>query len=156
MKYRAWLLSSSLLLALAVLAVGAQEEKLNPVTWSLKAVNAADGKLYAELTAKIESGWHLYALTPMTGGPKPTRITLPREQAFELAGQLEAPDPFVEKDPNFDMEVEYYEEQVTFKLPLKRLPGQSGNKLLVEARYQTCTNKLCLPPRLVKLEAEVK
>lgn len=150
-------MASSLSLTLVVFAVSAQEEKLNPVTWSLKVVKpVADGKLYAELTAQIESGWHLYALTPMTGGPKPTRITLPREQAFELAGQIEAPDPFVEKDPNFDMEVEYYEEQVTFKLPLKRLPGESGNKLLVETRYQTCTNKLCLPPKLIKLEAEVK
>lgn len=147
-----------MLLLLTVLSINAQEEKLNPVTWSLK-VNkptATDGKLYAELTAQIESGWHLYALTPMTGGPKPTRITLPREQAFELAGQIEAPDPFVERDPNFDMEVEYYEEKVTFKLPLKRLPGATSDKLLVETRFQTCTNKLCLPPKLVKLEAEVK
>ena len=154
MKCRTWLLSG--LLALAVVAVSAQEEKLNPVTWSLKPVKAADGELYAELTAKIESGWHLYSLTPMTGGPRPTRISLPREQPFELAGQIEAPDPFVEKDPNFDLEVEYYEEQVTFKLPLKRLPGVAGEKLLVETRYQTCTSKLCLPPRLIKLEAEVK
>ena len=154
MKCRAWILSG--LLLLIVSAVSAQEEKLNPVTWSLKVVNQADGKLQAELTAKIESGWHLYSLTSMTGGPKPTRITLPREQAFELAGQIEAPDPFVEKDTNFDMEVEYYEEQVTFKLPLKRLSGESGNRLLVEARYQTCTNKLCLPPKLIKLDAEVK
>ena len=156
MKCRAWLLSG--LLLLAAVSVSAQEEKLNPVTWSLKVVKPAsvEGKLYAELTAQIENGWHLYALTPMTGGPKPTRISLPREQAFELAGQIEAPDPFVERDPNFDMEVEYYEEQVTFKLPLKRLPGATGDKLLVETRYQTCTNKLCLPPKLVKLEAEVK
>jgi DsbC/DsbD-like thiol-disulfide interchange protein len=158
MKYLALLLLGFLIVATVVISVSTQEEKLNPVTWSLKVVNptATDSKLYAELTAKIEGGWHLYSLTPMTGGPKPTRITLPREQAFELAGQIEAPDPFVEKDSNFDMEVEYYEESVTFKLPLKRLTGITGNKLLVETRYQTCTSKLCLPPKLVKLEAEAK
>jgi hypothetical protein len=41
-------------------------------------------------------------------------------------------------------------------LPLKRRAGSGGDKLLVEARYQTCTNRICLPPKTVKLEAEVK
>ncbi|MGH9833372.1 MAG: protein-disulfide reductase DsbD N-terminal domain-containing protein [Blastocatellia bacterium] len=134
---------------------GAQEKGLNPVTWSLKAVNATGGPLTAEVTAKIEDGWHLYSLTPIADGPKPTRITLPRDQGFELAGEIEAPEPFVKTDPNFGVEVEYYEESVTFKLPLKRRAG-AGEKLLVEARYQTCTNRLCLPPKTVRLEAEVK
>ncbi|MBO0725434.1 MAG: protein-disulfide reductase DsbD N-terminal domain-containing protein [Blastocatellia bacterium] len=135
-----------------------QEKAPNPVAWSLKVVNATatDGKMTAEMTAKIEDGWHIYSLTPIANGPKPTRITLPAEQAFELAGEIEAPDPFVGADPNFGVEVEYYEESVTFKLPLKRRAGRSGDKLLVEARYQICTNQLCLPPKTVKLEADVK
>jgi DsbC/DsbD-like thiol-disulfide interchange protein len=147
-----------LLIALTVTPAQSQEKILNPVEWSLKvgAGTATDGTLTAELTAKIEDGWHLYSLTPIANGPRPTRITLPAEQAFELAGKIEAPDPFVETDPNFGIEVEYYEESVTFKLPLKRRAGQRGDKLMVEARYQTCTNRLCLPPKTVKLEAEVK
>src|SRR5262245_19893675 len=147
-----------LLIALIVASAQSQEKVPNPVEWSLKvgAASAAGGTLTAELTAKIEDGWHLYSLTPIANGPRPTRITLPAEQAFELAGTIEAPDPFVETDPNFGIEVEYYEESVTFKLPLKRRAGSGGDKLLVEARYQTCTNRLCLPPTAVKLEAEVK
>jgi Disulphide bond corrector protein DsbC len=134
-----------------------QEEKIpNPVVWSLKAGLAPDGAMTAELTAKIEDGWHLYSLTPIANGPKPTRITLPTEQAFELAGEIEAPDPIVGNDPNFGAEVEYYEESVTFKLPLKRRAGWSGYRLMVEARYQVCTSQLCLPPKTVKLEADVK
>jgi len=147
-----------ILIALTVAPAQPQEKTLNPVEWSLKvgAVAATDGTLTAELTAKIEDGWHLYSLAPIANGPKPTRITLPAEQAFELAGKIEAPDPFVGTDPNFGIEVEYYEESVTFKLPLKRRAGISGDKLLVEARYQTCTSQLCLPPKTVKLEADVK
>jgi thiol:disulfide interchange protein DsbD len=147
-------------LAVSLAPASAQsEEKIkNPVAWSLKVVNATvtDGKMIAEITAKIEDGWHLYSLTPITNGPRPTRISLPADQVFELAGEIEAPDPFVSVDPNFGVEVEYYEESVTFKLPLKRRAGQSGAKLLLEARYQTCTNQLCLPPKTVKLEADVK
>jgi thiol:disulfide interchange protein DsbD len=149
--------SATLLSVFTVALAGAQEKGLNPVTWSLKIVNATatGGSLTAELTAKIEDGWHLYSLTPIADGPKPTRITLPRDQGFELAGEIEAPEPFVKTDPNFGVEVEYYEESVTFKLPLKRRAG-AGEKLLVEARYQTCTDRLCLPPKTVRLEAEVK
>jgi len=149
---------AALLTALTAATATAQEKSLNPVAWSLKVVNAtaANGAMTAELTAKIEDGWHLYSLTPIANGPKPTRITLPAAQAFELAGEIEAPDPFVGTDPNFGIEVEYYEESVTFKLPLKRRDGPGGEKLLVEARYQTCTSQLCLPPKTVKLEAEVK
>jgi len=29
-------------------------------------------------------------------------------------------------------------------------------KLLVEARYQSCNDRLCLPPKTVKLEASVE
>jgi thiol:disulfide interchange protein DsbD len=147
-----------LFIALTFAPARSQEKILNPVEWSLKvgAATATDGALTAELTAKIEDGWRLYSLAPIANGPRPTRITLPAEQAFELAGKIEAPDPFVETDPNFGVEVEYYEESVTFKLPLKRRAGSGGDKLLVEARYQACTNRLCLPPKTVKLEAEVK
>lgn len=145
-----------LVIALTLAPAQAQEKIPNPVVWSLKAGAAPDGALTAELTAKIEDGWHLYSLRPIADGPKPTRITLPAEQAFELAGEIEAPDPFVETDPNFGVEVEYYEESVTFKLPLKRRAGRDGDKLLVEARYQVCTSQLCLPPKTVKLEADVK
>jgi len=147
---------AALVIALALAPARSQENIPNPITWSLKVVTATDGAARAELTAKIEDGWHLYSLTPITNGPRPTRVTLPVEQAFELAGEIEAPDPFVETDPNFGVEVEYYEESVTFKLPLKRRAGRDGDKLLVEARYQTCTKRLCLPPKTVKLEADVK
>lgn len=147
-----------MIIALTAIPALSQEKILNPVEWSLKvtSVVAKDGTLTAELTAKIEDGWHLYSLAPINNGPRPTRITLPAEQAFELSGKIEAPDPFVETDPNFGVEVEYYEDSVTFKLPLKRRSGPGGDKLLVEARYQTCTNRICLPPKTVKLESEVK
>ena len=147
-----------ILIALTFAPAHSQEKILNPVEWSLKVEGprATDGTLTAELTAKIEDGWHLYSLATIANGPRPTRITLPAEHAFELAGKIDAPDPFVETDPNFGVEVEYYEESVTFKLPLKRRAGGAGDKLMVEARYQTCTNRLCLPPKTVKLEVDVK
>ncbi len=150
------LATSVIALILAQAQAQAQEQTPNPVDWSLKMVVARDGATRAELTAKIEQGWHLYSMKPIADGPRPTRITLPAEQAFEMDGEIEAPEPFIETDPNFGVEVEYYEESVTFKLPLKRRAGREGDKLIVEARYQVCTNRLCLPPKTVRLEADAK
>ena len=158
MKSISLILLAPILLAIAAAQGHGQEKNLNPVTWTIKIVSAAPAgaALTAEVTAKIEDGWHLYSLTPIENGPRPTRILLPAAQAFELAGKIQAPEPYAGTDPNFGIEVEYYEETVTFKLPLKRRDGPSGDKLMVEARYQTCTSQLCLPPKTVKLEVEVK
>src|SRR5688572_30604866 len=100
-----------LVMAFTVAPARLQENNPNPIVWSLKAVkaNATDGTTLAEMTAKIDDGWRLYSLTPIDNGPKPTRITIPANQDFELTGEIEAPDPFVSADPNFGVDVEYYE-----------------------------------------------
>ena len=82
----------------------------NPVTWSIKA-NAlatlkAGDKFTAQVTAQIQSGWHLYSITQSAGGPIPTRITLPDGQPFKLGGGVSGPRPRVEMDPNFQINTE--------------------------------------------------
>src|SRR5262249_35868470 len=118
MKPLLLILLAPILLVIAATPGRAQEKSLNPVTWSIKVVSAAPAgaALTAEVTAKIEDGWHLYSLTPIENGPRPTRILLPAAQAFELTGKIEAPEPLAGTDPNFGIEVEYYEESVSFKL----------------------------------------
>jgi DsbC/DsbD-like thiol-disulfide interchange protein len=140
---------------------GAQDAPLNPVKWSLEVKPAPAplkvGDVFtAELTAKIDAGWHLYSLELPPGGPRPTRITLAADQPFELAGKVEAPDPLTDFDPNFQMDTTYYEDAVTFTLPVKVVGDAAGVKLAVSVRYQVCTKQLCLAPKTVKLEAEIE
>src|SRR5262245_17279082 len=63
----------------------------NPITWRLKAETPARalklGETFtAQLTAQIAAGWHLYSSNQSPDGPRPTRITMPAEQSFKLAG----------------------------------------------------------------------
>ena len=139
----------------------AAPEQLNPITWQVKA-EAPRGVKPGEtfkllLTANIQEGWHLYSTEQQEGGPRPTRIALSADQPFELAGAISAPDPFVSMDENFGIETEYYEQSVTFTLPVRVTAKASAGaqKIGVNIRYQTCTKELCLPPKLVKLEAAV-
>ncbi len=143
-------------------SAAAQDVPENPVAWSLAAEKPAPQKpgstFKALLSAKIEEGWHLYSTEQRDDGPKPTRIVVPQNRMFELAGEIESPTPIVAMDENFGFETEYYEGSATFALPLRVVVNASAgqHKLQVQVRYQTCTQKLCLPPKTVKLDLTVE
>lgn len=148
--------------ALLVIAGAAQEIPENVVKWSLALEQPSPQKpgatFKALLRARIEEGWHLYSLDQREDGPKPTRISAPPNQPFELAGEIESPTPLVAMDENFGFETEFYEEAAVFGLPLRvaASAAQGQHKLQVQVRYQTCTQKLCLPPKTVKLGLTVE
>jgi thiol:disulfide interchange protein DsbD len=84
-------------------------------------------------------------------------MNLPEGQPFLLAGDIEAPTPLRKPDETFGMEVESYEGTVEFVLPLAAATNASGAKTLtVAVRYQVCDDKLCLPPRTVRVAAPVE
>jgi DsbC/DsbD-like thiol-disulfide interchange protein len=133
----------------------------DPVTWKLQPVPAvpvkAGARIAVKLQATVQEGWHLYGLKPMPEGPIPTRIWLAEGQPFALAGAIQAPDPQVMQDPSFGMEVELYEGEAIFTLPVKVAAGVGSGQqvLVVTASYQSCNAKLCLPPKSVKAEVPI-
>jgi DsbC/DsbD-like thiol-disulfide interchange protein len=127
-----------------------------PIRWKIAAV-APGPTLKVKLVAGIAPGWHLYSLKKLAGGPVATTITVPDGQLFQLAGKIEAPEPIALHDPNFDMEVEYYADSAEFVVPVKKAPHAKPGRqtLTIAARFQSCNDKICLPPRTVKLETQV-
>jgi DsbC/DsbD-like thiol-disulfide interchange protein len=132
----------------------------DPVAWKLNPPVApvkAGARFTAKLLAEVQDGWHMYSLKPMADGPIATRIWIGEGQPFSLAGAVQAPDPRVIEDASFGMEVELYEGEAVFTLPVRvaasTAPG--AQQLVVSASYQSCNNKLCLPPKTVKVEVPV-
>jgi thiol:disulfide interchange protein DsbD len=127
--------------------------KLNPPATSVK----AGARFTVKLLAEVQEGWHLYSLKPMAEGPIPTRIWIAEGQPFALAGAIQSPDPQVMQDASFGMEVELYEGEAVFTLPVRVASGASSGTqmLVVSASYQSCNNKLCLPPKTVKVEVSI-
>ena len=149
------------LLSVAVLAATLIAAPADPVAWKLQVVSAAPVKpgvrFNVKLLATVQNGWHLYSMKPMAEGPIATRIWIGDGQPFSLAGPVQAPDPQVVQDPTLGMEVELYEGEAQFTLPVKIAPGTAAgaHALVVSAAYQSCNDKICLPPKIVKVELPV-
>jgi thiol:disulfide interchange protein DsbD len=128
----------------------------DPIAWKIQSVkNAKAGvKFTVKVVAKIEPGWHLYSMNRLEEGPAATHIWISQGQPFQLAGKIEASEPHLFQDPTFNMPVEQYEGEAQFTLPV-RAAAEGMQNLVVNASYQTCNNKICLPPKTVKIEAPV-
>ncbi len=149
------------LISVAAIAVIMFAAPADPVVWKLQNAPAAPlkpgARFSVKLLAKVQDGWHLYSLKPMAEGPIATRIWIADGQPFSLAGAVQAPDPQIMQDPTLGMEVELYEGEALFTLPVKiaanLAPG--AHNLVVSASYQSCNDKLCLPPKTVRVELPV-
>ncbi len=144
------------LLLAAAMATVLRAAPADPVSWKLEAPGKpvkAGARFQVKLVAVVEPGWHLYSLKPMAEGPIPTRIWIAEGQPFRQAGAIDAAEPETVQDPALNMEVEMYEGETAFTLPVQSAAGAAGaRKLVVSASYQSCNNKLCLPPKTVKVE----
>jgi thiol:disulfide interchange protein DsbD len=132
--------------------------QLAPVQWTLSSPKLESAlkpgeRLEVVLDAEIAEGWHLYSLKKLEGGPIPTSISLPEGQPFRLAGEIEASAPLSKFDDTFQMDVESYSYSASFKLPVEVAKDASSSATLtVNARFQACDDKQCLPPRTVKVQ----
>jgi thiol:disulfide interchange protein len=148
----------SILGLLLLAAAAAPAQRLNPVTWSLAAEPARvapGGRLLARFTAKMEPGWHLYALS----APPPiiaTTLALSPNPAIASA-RLYQPAAATRFDENFGVNVATYEGEAAFvfDVEIARNAPPGPLDLAASARFQTCNNKMCLPPRRIPATASV-
>jgi thiol:disulfide interchange protein DsbD len=151
------------LIVLAAATTAAGQGVADPITWALAvqpagATTTAGGKITLGLTATIEEGWHLYSIKLEPGGPVPTSITIPDGQPFSLAGDIAEPLPASSFDGNFSKILEYHENKAVFTIPMKAAASAAAGKQTarVSISYQTCNDRLCLPPRQVAVTADVQ
>jgi thiol:disulfide interchange protein DsbD len=110
------------------------------------------------LQAEIAKGWHIYSLTQKPGGPIPLRIELAGAADVVVRGIIKAPQPERAFDKNFGMETELYSGSPRFTIPVG-VPGRSltgMRKFQVAARYQVCSETLCLPARTDKVDVSLR
>ena len=140
----------------------AEGQTRDPVRWSAtvadpkRAARAGD-RIEVQLTATLDPGWHLYSLAPVPQGPAPTIVGLPGSQPFSLAGEIVEPLPQVKYDPNFDRDTSYFEDAVTFVLPVKIDPAAKpgAQSVNIAVSFQVCDSHLCLPPARIVVSASV-
>ncbi|MGE5835315.1 MAG: protein-disulfide reductase DsbD domain-containing protein, partial [Acidobacteriota bacterium] len=142
----------------------------DPVRWSIARAEregagarrpsptvTAGGTFEIRVDATIEDGWHVYATSQPAGGPVPLKIDIPRGGPFSLAGAIDEPLPQREFDPNFQLDTLFHKERAVFGVPVRvaaNTPSR-GHRLRVVVSYQTCNDRLCLPPKDEELGLEI-
>lgn len=115
-----------------------------PVKWSFSQKKMTDNSYELYFKAIIEKGYHIYSQNlPGDVGPVPTLVSFTKNKDVELVGKTEEPKPHQEHDPNFDMMLSWFENEVTFTQKVKVL---RNTKLKGEVESMTCNAERCLPP----------
>jgi DsbC/DsbD-like thiol-disulfide interchange protein len=141
----------------------AETLSLRPVRWSVVGGSTprdvvAGRTVPITLQAVIAKGWHIYSLTQKPGGPIPLRLDLVGAVDVVVRGVVDAPKPERTFDKNFGIETELYSGTPRFVIPVGA-PGKSLTGLRrfqIAARYQVCSDKVCLPPRTDKLDVAIR
>jgi hypothetical protein len=136
---------------------------VRPVKWSVVGgssprVVVPGRTVPVTLQADIAKGWHIYSLTQKPGGPIPLRLELLGAADVLVRGVIRAPQPDRAFDKNFGIETELYSGSPRFTIPVG-VPGRSltgVRKFQIAARFQVCSETLCLPPRTDKLDVALR
>lgn len=122
----------------------------NNIDWSSEATTETGAsKTTVKLTASIGDGWHLYSqFLDSDEGPLPTVFawkgeTLGATMVKELSAVHE------ELDPNFGVNVRYFEKEALFEFEVPSLYSEISGTL----SYMVCNDETCLPP--VDLEVTI-
>jgi thiol:disulfide interchange protein DsbD len=129
--------------------VDAQDFNLSPgdvpkiVSWTFASEKTGDNEFDLSFKAKISDGFYMYGLEK-TEGPLPLDFTFQPTKDYELIGTMIPDKKSKEKfDEGFEINVKYYEGEVTFKQKAKILAAKANIKGIVS--YQVCSSEQCIP-----------
>lgn len=125
----------------------AQSGVLDPVSWSFRSESLGNDEYNLYATATIDEGWHVYSqhLSSLEG-PLPTVFEW--GEGIEIIGETIEGEPHVEYDPNFMMDLAFFEDTPDF---VQKVKAPAGTTPLVTGYldYMVCNDQMCLPPTTV-------
>jgi len=134
-----------LLAATAILFLSAVYAQ-NPVKWSFDAKKKGVNLYELHLTAEINDPWHIYSQFTPKGGPLPTSISFVKNPLIIMVGTAKEEGKIQKKHEDvFDLDVKYYNNQVTF-VQLVKLKKNVKTNISGEISFMVCTDRQCLPP----------
>ena len=146
---------SAFIVLLLSVAFQLSAQVYNPVSWTFSHKLDGDEHAILQFKAKIEKGWHVYSTTIEDGiGPIPTVIDFQKMEGASLVGGIKEPKPHKDYDPNFDMELLWFENSVTIEQRVKL--NAPFAKVVGELTYMTCDDSKCLPPEYLAFEFDIE
>lgn len=149
-----------LVLVLGSLLLAAEQRPADVVRWTAAApsASAAPGAtLKVIVSARVQPGWKLYAIDQPADGPEPLTFGVAKDSGFSVtAKQITAPKAKVQNDENFGLQTRYYENDVSFTVPIGVSRAASGaTHVPLEVTFQACGRDICLRPYTEKLQVPI-
>ncbi len=128
----------------------------DPIDWSYDVQELNDDEAELRFTAVMEGDWHIYATDlPKDQGPIPTDFSFEKSGDFRLLGSLKSGKYITKYDPNFKMDLNFYEGKAVFRQKIKRVANKDF-EVKGELTYMVCNDEMCLPPEYLPFEFKVK
>ena len=119
---------------------------LDPVSWDYSKRVLNENEVELHFTAKIDKGWYLYSQSlPEEADAFPTTFTFVPDERYELIASVIEPNPIEKFDPNFEMILPYFEDEVKFIQKIK-INSENSFELNGEISFMTCDNSQCVFP----------
>lgn len=142
--------SGRLLTAFAIFVTVALSAVAQEINWTVRIVDQETDHPALQLTAKVPSGGHFYAMdNPQHGGngANPLSFTITPLEGCVLDGGVQSSKaPVSQYDDVYKMEQRFYTGTVVFTQRLK--PTDGNFKVKVKVRGQFCIGKQCMVTRL--------
>jgi thiol:disulfide interchange protein len=142
------LFSRTLIAVLMFSAATVSAQILEPVSWGFSQEKLSGNQYELKITATIDAGWSIYGLDIPPGGPIPTSIEFTPSNGYRLVGGLRHPVAEVKYDPNFEMELSMFDNQVTFS-QIVEVVSSSPVSVAGEVGWMSCDDQRCLPPDFI-------
>jgi Disulphide bond corrector protein DsbC len=107
--------------------------------------------------AHIKEGWHVYGSAQLEGGPTPLKASLEENPIASLSGKIDGSEPLKLHDTSFNLETTAYKTDFFLTIPVRlKSDAPSGvGAIPVSIRYQSCSDRTCMPPKTIHLRIPV-
>ena len=135
----------------SMVEIDVQSQIFDPVDWTYR-VEKHDDHTYSLIsTAEIEENWHVYSQhLPSDEGPVATEFFFNELEGVVFEGEVMEGEYHTEFDPNFDMDLNFFDESASFRQIIK-VDNPTGKIITGELVFMTCDDKRCLPPEYIEL-----
>ena len=142
---------------LTFVALGASAQIEDPVTWKFGLYpSEQEGMHDLVVHAEVDTCWHIYSQdNDPNDGPVPTEFAFEWPAGVTAQGNMNECTPIEEYDPNFMLDLKFFEENVYWHQTLD-LSGASSDAVIKGYVYfMVCDASMCLPPEEVGIEVRV-
>ena len=142
-----------LLLIFVLFGFTTNAEIFDPISWQFSQTKISENKVELRFRASIDEGWHLYSQDIEESPPATTFSFIINGDTSII--KVEEPESIQEYDPNFDMILKYFKDEVVFKYNID-ISNLTNNTVGGYIDFMLCDEAQCLPPDYIEFSFEVK